>query len=507
MLSVALELAILARRPEDWLTILLSGGFGMDAAEIRRLKPKLLKYLKDYCDCFGRSDTRRHLQTYVEGQLSKLDRKSVEPMALAAGVAPRTLQQFLNSLEWDQEQLIDIVQWRVARQHTSDRSIGLIDETSCAKKGDKTPGVQRQWCGATGKQDNCVTTVHLGYAVDDFHCLLSSELFLPESWAQDRARCRAAKIPDEMEYRPKWQIALELLDRALANGVSFRYLTFDEGYGGKPEFLRQLAARGQTYVAEVPCSFTGWLQAPYVTHQPYRRHGRGRGRAVPRLGAGSTPAQSVEHHLLHTPALRDQAWKRWRIKDTQKGPMVWETKHVQLVPKGEDDLPAAPLHLIVARNVRDVAEVKFFLSNAPPEAAQAELLHVAFSRWRIERCFEDQKTELGFDHFEGRSYLGLKRHQAITAVTHLFLSEVHLQLRGEKPRVNGLPTANRDVGLDPVLGTRANRRPIDPRRRSRRDPLHPATKRHGSPMPHSNHTQETRRTRRSAKASAQVRVE
>ena len=206
----------------------------MDAAEIRRLKPKLVKYLDEFRDCFGRSDTRGHLTTYVEGQLSKLDRKSVEPIALAAGVVPRTLQQFLNSLEWDHEQLIDTVQWRVAGNRTSPHSLGLIDETSCPKKGDKTPGVQRQWCGATGKQDNCVTTVHLGYAVDDFQCLLDSELFLPESWSLDRPRCRAAHIPDERVYRPKWQIALAMLDRARANGVSFRYLTFDEGYGGKP---------------------------------------------------------------------------------------------------------------------------------------------------------------------------------------------------------------------------------------------------------------------------------
>ena len=479
----------------------------MDAAEIRRLKPKLLKYLRDYRDCFGRSDTRKHLQTYVEGQLSKLDRKSVEPIALAAGVAPRTLQQFLNSLEWDQEQLIDSVQWRVARQHSSDRSIGLIDETSCPKKGDKTPGVQRQWCGATGKSDNCVTTVHLGYAVDDFHCLLSSELFLPESWAKDRARCRAAQIPDEMEYRPKWQIALELLDRALANGVSFRYLTFDEGYGGKPEFLRQLTARGQTYVAEVPRTFTGWLRAPYVTDQPYRRHRRGRGRAVPRLSAGSAPAQSVEHHLLQTPTLRDQAWKRWRIKDTHKGPMIWETKQVQLVPKDEDGLPAAPLHLIIARNVRDEQEVKFFVGNAPPETVLAELLHVAFSRWRIERCFEDQKTELGFDHFEGRSYLGLKRHQAITAVTHLFLAEVQRQLRGEKPGVDGLPSADRDLGAGAVVATRTNRRAPDPRRRSRRDPLHAATQCLGASLSYANHAQETRRTRHSYQGLAAMRME
>ena len=259
----------------------------MDAAQIRGLKPKLRKYLQQYGECFCRCDTRGHLNTYVTGQLSTLDRKSVEPIALAAGVVPRTLQQFLNSLEWDQEQLIDILQWLVAGKHTSEHSIGLIDETSCPKKGEKTPGVQRQWCGATGKQDNCVTSVHLGYAVDDFHCLLDSELFLPESWSEDRPRCRAAHIPDDMVYRPKWQIALELYDHARANGVSFRYLTFDEGYGGKPEFLRQLAAREQEYVAEVPRTFTGWLQEPYVTDRPFRRHRRGRGRAVPRLGAGS----------------------------------------------------------------------------------------------------------------------------------------------------------------------------------------------------------------------------
>jgi SRSO17 transposase len=123
----------------------------MDAADIRGLKPKLKKFLYQFRDCFGRQDTREHLRTYVEGQLSKLDRKSVEPIALAAGVAPRTLQQFLNFLEWDQEQLIDTLQWRVARDRTSLRAIGLIDETSCPKKGNKTPGVQRQWCGATGK--------------------------------------------------------------------------------------------------------------------------------------------------------------------------------------------------------------------------------------------------------------------------------------------------------------------------------------------------------------------
>jgi SRSO17 transposase len=465
----------------------------MDADQIRQLQPKLRKHLKQFRDCFASHKSRGHLRTYVEGQLSNLPRKSVEPIALAVDMPPRTLQQFLNSLAWDQEQMVDTLQAVVARDHTSPRAIGLIDETSCAKQGDKTPGVQRQWCGSTGKTDNCLVTVHLGYAVDEFHCLLDSQLFLPESWSEDRPRCRAAHIPDDITHRPKWRIALQLLDRARANGVTFRYLTFDEGYGGKPEFLRQLDARGQPYVAEVPRSTTGWLKAPRVVERSFHRHGRGRGRATPRLAAGSAAAQSVEYHLNWTPALKDQVWTTWRIKDTHKGPLVWEVKHVMLLPKDEQGLPGEFLHLIVARNVLDRNEVKYFLSNAPADTPLAELLLVAFSRWHIERCFEDQKTELGFDHFEGRSYLGLKRHQAVTAVSHLFLAEVQQELRGEKSGVDGLPGADRLRGPGPFVAAWPYRRQNAHRGRDDADRVLPATQHRRTTQPHQEITAKTPR--------------
>lgn len=479
----------------------------MDAAEIRQLQPKLRKYLREYGDCFASHKSRGHLQTYVEGQLSDLPRKSVEPIALAAGVPPRTLQQFLNSLAWDQEQMVDTHQAVVARDHTSAHSIGVFDETSCPKKGDHTPGVQRQWCGATGKTDNCLTSVHLGYADDDFHCLLGSELYLPESWSEDRARCRAAHIPDEITYRPKWRIALELYDRARANGVTFRYVVFDEGYGSKPEFLRELQAREQCYVAEVPRTFSGWLEAPQVTERPYRKGGRGRGRTTPRLMAGSAPAHGVEYHLNWTPALKDQAWEKWHIKDTQKGPLVWEVKQVLLVPKDAQGLPAEPLHLIVARNVLDPSAVKYFLSNAPPDTPLGELLLVAFSRWHIERCFEDQKTELGFDHFEGRSYLGLKRHQAVTAVSHLFLAEVHQALRGKKSRAHGLPSPHRGRGLGPIVVAGPDRGQNADRSRGATDRLLSTTQRHRPSEPHQNHHPKTRLARRHANSVAPRQLE
>jgi len=166
----------------------------MDANQIRRLKPELTRYLNQFNDCFARRDTRAHFPVYVEGQLSELPGKSCEPMALAAGVAPRTLQEFLSQHRWDEDSLRCRLHEIVIRDHTGPHSIGLIDETSDVKKGDKTPGVQRQWCGTVGKQENCIVTVHLGYARSDFHCLVDGELFLPECWSEDRQRCRAAGI-------------------------------------------------------------------------------------------------------------------------------------------------------------------------------------------------------------------------------------------------------------------------------------------------------------------------
>lgn len=413
----------------------------MDAKQIRSLRPKLRSLLKQFDDCFSRSETRGHLSVYVEGQLSDLPRKNCEPIADAVNMPPRTLQQFLSLLEWDHGLMKTKLQQLVAAEHAGSHSIGIIDETGCPKKGEKTPGVQRQWCGATGKKDNCVVTVHLAYALDELHCLLDSELFLPESWSNDRPRCRAADIPDEMVHRPKTNIALELYDRVRGNGVTFEWLTFDEGYGKSVGFLAALRGRQQRFVAEVPVTFRGWIRPPRTTH---RRRGRtGRPRTNPRLVAGSRPFLTVREHLDHSPELRDQPWQRFRVKDGEKGPMVWEVKRVWFFPNGEDDLPLAPLHLIVARSVLEPDVLKFFAADAPQDTPLTVLLHVAFSRWRVERSFEDQKTELGFDHFEGRSYIGLMRHQTITALTHLFLSRVHQAWRGEKPGIDSLPNSAR----------------------------------------------------------------
>ena len=422
----------------------------MDIPQLRQLKPKLKKFLKRFDAAFPRKDTRAHLPTYISGQLSDIPEKSVEPIAINAGVAPRTLQEFLSQHHWDHDLLRDQLQHIVRDEHSGPHSIGVIDETSDVKKGDKTPGVQRQWCGSQGKKENCLVTVHLGYARDGFHCLIDGELYLPESWSVDRPRCREAGIPDDMTYRPKWKIALELYDHALKNGLHFDWLTFDEGYGSKPDFLRGLSARKQNFVGEVPRSFTGWLDRPRVITRPYHKNGRGRGRKVPRLASGGKSAQRVDA-FLKEPIFRDQSWQRWRVKDGKKGPMIWEVKHALFTPKDEDGMPGEPMHLMVARNVLDVDEVKFFVSNAAAETPVSKLLLVGFSRWRVERCFEDQKSEIGLDQYEGRRYQGLKRHLILSCVSYLFLSRMREEFGGEKSGVDRVPGAHGDCGVDPEL--------------------------------------------------------
>ena len=413
----------------------------MDAKMILRIKPELTRFLHQFDDFFCKVTTRRYLDLYIEGQLSDLPRKSLEPMADAVGEPPRNLQEFLSLFQWDDQGARDRLQQYVACRHEHPDSVGVVDETSFVKKGNKTACVQRQHCGAVGKRENCVVSVHLGYATPDFYSLIDGELFLPEqSWHNDRQRCREARIPDQVVYRSKWQIALAQYRRAVANGLRFAWLTFDEGYGGKVPFLQELEALGQNYVAEVPSSFVAWTRRPSVLYRaPARDQRAGHRRRYPRLKAKNNPKVEVRNILTYSPLMRRLDWQEYYVKDGKKGPRVWQAKWIRVYLPDERGLPTRPYHLVVARNALDRNEVKYFISNAPERTPVERLLRVAFTRWIIERAFEDSKTELGMDHFEVRSFLSIQRHLILSCISHVFLSEFSLSHRGEKPGVDVVP--------------------------------------------------------------------
>ena len=411
----------------------------MTDEQIRALGPAFAAELSRYRGCFGRSDTAGHFGTFCRGLLTDLPRKSVEPIALAAGETVRTLQVFLAGGAWDEEAVRETVQRRLgavlAGRPADDLGvIGVIDETSCEKKGDKTPGVQRQYLGCAGKVENGVVTVHVGVAAGRFRALLDAELYLPQAWAADRERCRDAGIPDAVGYRPKWRMAFDQYVRLRDRGHRFDWLVFDEGYGDKVPLLWLLSFVGQKFVAEVPVSFA------------VRRHADG-------------PAVRADDRLPRATAVHG---RRFHLRRETTHRQVWRATAARVWVTGRR-------HTLVVAVCESTGEVKYFLTNAPA-ASLRRVLRVAFRRWTVEHLFRVAKSEVGLTHYEGRTYRGLVRHLILCLVVLSFVTRHTDRLRGKKPGRDdgtGLP------GVEPAVPGPLPP-PADDRRRRphrHRDPL------------------------------------
>jgi SRSO17 transposase len=394
----------------------------MTADQIRSLQPALSALLSRFRSCFGRASTFAHWERYLLGLLADLKRKSIEPIALAAGTAVRTLQEFLSHFEWDHERVDKLLAQRVVDLHDSDTSIGVIDASAHVKQGDRTPGVQRQWCGEVGKKENCVVGQHLLYTNNDpknpFTCTLASDLFLPESWADDRERCRRAGIPDEVVYRPKWRIAIDQVERCVGNGVRFSWITFDEEYGSVPQFWFELDRLGQRGIGEVRANFACWPILPHYCSQQ-KAHS----------------SKRVDNVCRYSPVFRDRDWHRLTVKETTRGPAVWELKagrvHLVDTADGTSQPTDREYWLLVLRNPR-TGETKYFVSNAAGGANWKQMMTAAFARWHVETWFERAKQETGLGAFEVRTYTGLIRHWLCSRMAMYFLAEQTERLRGEK---------------------------------------------------------------------------
>jgi len=401
----------------------------MTTQDIASLGPALARFLESFACCFVKRPSFKHFLAYCRGLLGDLPRKSVEPIALAADLSVRTLQEFLSDHVWQHDRMRDLLQQRIAQRHMPTPgtpraaddlgTIGILDETSHPKKGDKTPGVQPQHCGATGKLDNCIVTVHLAYAWQKFHALIDRDLFLPEGWADDRQRCRDAYIPDDMGHQPKWKIGLGQIQRALANGIRFDWLTFDEEYGKVPEFLFALDGMGQTFIGEVPNIFLAWARKP-----KYRSLRKEYAPSFVRnLARWSDP-------FIYAP------WQDVWLQRQTLAPQRWRVKAARVyLVRGKRDkrTPTDRTYWLIHAWQPDTDEHKYFICNAPINTPVAVMMRAAFQRARIEHLFRIAKSQVGLSHFEGRSYVGLMRHLTLCQLMLLFLAEQTDRLRGEKP--------------------------------------------------------------------------
>jgi SRSO17 transposase len=397
----------------------------MTEADVARLGMVLPVFLQRFGCCCGDRRTFANFVRYCRGLLGSIPRKCVEPIALAAGASVRALQWFLSNGKWNRVRLRDMIQQRVAQAHLPAPGslgrgkigpTGVIDETSDDKKGDKTPGVQRQYLGCRGKTENGIVTVHLAIADERFKTIIDSDLFLPEAWDADRKRCREAGIPDAVHHRPKTQIAVDQVKRALANGIRFGFLTFDEGYGKSPAFLFDLDDLGQFFVGEIPRIFRCFAVRP-------------RYRSLQK----AFQTKEVQNICRHSPLFREQRWRKVMLERRTLGPQRWLVKAGQVYLRGRDGTPTDRTYWLIIAWQPDSNEYKYFISNAPVTTALLTLLQVAFTRWNVEHAFRIIKSEIGFMDYEGRRYEGLLRHLTLCMLIMLFVAEQTEEMRSFSP--------------------------------------------------------------------------
>lgn len=395
----------------------------MTTDEIRALEPDARRKLRRFEDCFAKAPVFDYFVNYSLGLLAHFDRKSIEPIALWIGAAVRTLQLFLSQFAWDHGRIESRLRRMIMDEYGCENAIGVMDASAHAKQGNKTPGVQRQWCGESGKIDNCVVGQHLIYTNNDpknpFTACIASDVYLPECWIDDPVRRREAHIPADVLFRAKWRIAADQVDACLADGVRFSWLTCDEEYTSVPEFIYRMDRGGQRVIGEVRANFHCWT-----------------GRPACRSSQAAHASKQVDNLCRFSAVFRGQSWRRVHVKDTTRGACVWEVKaaRVYLVKRDEDgrSRPTDRAYwLIVARNA-ETGEIKYFVSNASEGTPLEEMLRAAFARWHVEMWFERAKQECGFGAFEVRTYQSLIRHWLCSRIGMYILATETTRLREKK---------------------------------------------------------------------------
>lgn len=439
-------------------------------ADLAAFLDELAAYHAYYAPCF-RPDQRAWAEVYLRGLLTAdVPRKNIEAMVLRLrGAGPdaacqvRAAQYFISQGAWDDTAVLAAHHRLVDATLGEDDGVFLIDGSDVPKQGQQSVGVARQWCGATGKRDNCQAGVYLGYVSRRGYTLLDRRLYLPEPWFTDASRDRwdACRIPDDTVFQTKHQLAAALLDGVLAERrVRAQWVACDEGFGNDPALLDAIASQGLWYLAEVPCNTLVWpLEEPDGTPRlrpatwvpPRTTPGRGRSPQVARVHPASPARLRVDAWAAAAPARR---WERYRILEGSKGPLVAEFLTLRVV-QARDKLPGPEGWLVVRRTLPSGANppvYKYYLSNAPVGTPTPALVRVSGLRWPIESCFTEGKSELGLDHYEVRTWRGWHHHLTLVILAHFFLMRLVLRLN---QREGGLrPGHATPAGAGGAAGTR-----------------------------------------------------
>jgi SRSO17 transposase len=400
----------------------------LSAQDVLRLAEELQAYHQEFAGLFFRREQSHWALKYLEGLLVPEGGKSTERLALRLeGGNVRNMQQFLGEGAWDDGAILAKHAELVAASLGDSDGVLIVDGTDFPKKGRYSVGVARQYCGASGKIDNCQAAVFVGYASCLGYTLIDQRLYLPGEWFQAASRDRWERcgIPDGTGFRTKPQLAWEMIQKLHARGIlPFGWVTCDEAFSDSHEFLRHLEERPVVYVADVAVSTRVWLERPGTEVGPPK--GTGRPRTRERVVQGAPGPMRVDALAAQLPP---SAWRTYQVKAGEKGPIRARFAFVRAVAcRGQ--LPGPDVWVVFRRALGDARELKAFLSNASAETPKRELVRVSGMRWPIESCFEEAKGSLGMADYQTRSWRGWHHHMTMVILAHHFV--VRLKLRHKR---------------------------------------------------------------------------
>jgi SRSO17 transposase len=339
---------------------------------------------------FGRVEVRRRANGFLHGLLSGAERKNGWQLAEQAGdTTPDGMQRLLNHARWDPDEVRDDLGGYVVEHLGDPGGVLVVDETGFLKKGTKSAGVKRQYSGTAGRIENCQIGVFLAYASRHGQALIDRELYLPQSWTEDRPRCHQAGVPDSVEFQTKPQLARRMLARALDAGVPTAWVTADAVYGGDGRLRRWLEEQGVAHVLAVNCNQS--------------------------LVSGLFQFERADQLAARIPA---GAWRHLSAGQGTKGERRYAWARVAIRPLRE---PGRGHWLLVRRSLAD-GELAYYVCYGPAETSLAELVQVAGLRWTVECSFQQGKGETGLDHYQVRRYPAWYRHVTLSLLAQAFLA-------------------------------------------------------------------------------------
>jgi len=366
----------------------------VSAENIEGMVSRLGKFLEPYFPLFGRPENRGHAHMYVEGRLERLERRTLEPIATEHGVHRRPLQYFVGAGLWSDEAVLNVLREQVAEQLGMVEGVLILDASGFPKCGDKSVGVQRQWCGRLGKKDNCQLGEFLAYASAKGRTLVDYRLYMPHSWTEDVSRRAEAHVPPEVEFRKGWELGYEMLSKHSA-ALPHRWILGDDAYGRIVELRRKLAGDGERYLLDVPSN----------------------------TNVGVGPRHTIARVDAVADSIAASDWQRVRTRDGEKGPI--EVRACKLrVTTGSGDEARRETLLLVKRG----SERWYYLSNARGVSV-TKMAKAAACRHYVEEAIQLGKGEAGMAEYEVRSWVGWHHHMALSLLAMWFLTSERTQMK------------------------------------------------------------------------------